>query len=313
MAWRPASVAIWIGPPMFDESIWRDDELPQALDRQHRHVPRLDRAVARRPSSGLYGSKRTALVRDAGLDPADLDAPRRSGAFSFTGVGRDGQRERLAVALDGERRTPGPAALRIASHEILGREDRLARHGDAPRRPACSPARSAGESALTELICGMQLRAGADVPDLARLPEDRIGDGAQPRRDRHRAARRRRAARAARAAARRTLDSARSRSSQYATGRPLTATTVSPVRRPAAAAGLPSATRPTTGRPHRRGPAWPSTTAKITAASTRFMPGPGEDDQEARPQRLEREGLGRSRRPAPPPPSSGFSSPIIFT
>ena len=31
LAWRPASVAIWIGPPMLDESIWRDTSFHRPL------------------------------------------------------------------------------------------------------------------------------------------------------------------------------------------------------------------------------------------------------------------------------------------
>ena len=31
LAWRPASVAIWIGPPMFDESICRETSFQKPL------------------------------------------------------------------------------------------------------------------------------------------------------------------------------------------------------------------------------------------------------------------------------------------
>ncbi len=82
--------------------------------------------------------------------------------------------------------------------------------------------------------------------------------------------------------------------------------------RPACAAGLPSATRPTsagaTGRPTSM-----NMSPAITAASTKFMAGPANTIRKRAPSGLPLKALAGST-VAPLPPSSGFSSsPIILT
>jgi hypothetical protein len=86
----------------------------------------------------------------------------------------------------------------------------------------------------------------------------------------------------------------------------------SPVVRPACAAGLPSATRPTsvgaTGRPTSM-----NMSPAISAASTKFMAGPANTIRKRAASGLPLKALAGSM-VAAFPPSRGFSSsPIIFT
>ena len=315
LACRPASDAIWIGPPMFDESIWPRHELPEALDRQHRHVPRLARRRSRRPRAGCRARSAPPWWR-CRPGSGRPRAPGRSGPFSFTGVGRHRQRERLAVALD--RRSskvwPGRAAGSPATSSSGVNTGCPATA--ITTSPGLSPARSAGEPAFTELICGDELRPGADVPDLARLAEDRIADACVWRGVTVTVA-------LGAVAAHRQLE-------RPAVGRGDRALEVLPVRdRPAVDGdrrrrrcgarrrppGRPRSTRPTTGG-HTGRPSVPSTIGEDHGGQDEVHPGPGEDDEEARPQRLQRERLGRivgrrRRRPrgGSPRPSSSRSRP----
>jgi len=85
----------------------------------------------------------------------------------------------------------------------------------------------------------------------------------------------------------------------------------SPVRSPAAAAGLPSATLPTAAG-HTGRPTVARTAAKITAASTKFIPGPAKTMRKRAHSGFRANAFWASNGKAAPP-SSGFSSPIIFT
>src|SRR4030095_15164229 len=155
------------------------DQLPEALDRQHGHVPGLHHALAQ----GFYGTvgrEAHRLGRDAGLNAAHL-ALLAVGALLLHGIRSDGDRLRLAVAFDrhGER-LARPRADRL--HQVFRRVHRLtgdAEH-DVARLEAGLLRRRAGADRAD---LRDERRPGADVPRRARLAEDRIRRAAQPRRN----------------------------------------------------------------------------------------------------------------------------------
>ena len=273
LACRPASVAIWIGPPMLDESIWRDDELPEALDRQHRHVPRLDGAVADGRRAGCRARSGPPWWR---CRPGS-GRPRRSSPVGALLLHR---RRRHASASSGlpSRSTvigEGLARPRCGSPATSSSGVKTGWPATAiTTSPGLSPARSAGEPGLDRADLRRRAAGPAPMSQISR-GSWKIGsrDRASPRRDRHGRARRRRARTVSSSGRPSDAAIARSRSSQYAIGRPLTATTC---RRCAGRRRRPGCPRRPGRRPrgHTGRPSVPSTTAKITAASTKFIPGP---------------------------------------
>src|SRR5262249_21209733 len=143
-----------------------DHDLPQALDRDDRHLPRLERAVP----DGLR--ERVRLVADGAGDDADADAP-DLGLLSARDLllahdARHREVNRPAVAFPRDLEGLGRPLLNRL-HQLFGREDRLAGDGVdeiAGLEPGLLGGRSGGDRADLRRELGPR----AELPRLPRLP-----------------------------------------------------------------------------------------------------------------------------------------------